>query len=127
MVAMGAVPDAATDFEALFQAYYQRLCRIFGAFSEALLRIVGLNHADARQFASQLAATPVWLFPIEPDEVVQMRQVNLRTGPGTLLQGFDEDGKIVRVTLLWSTPDRLYLISAGTSDEVVIAAANSIQ
>ncbi|MPY91014.1 MAG: hypothetical protein GEU99_24265 [Luteitalea sp.] len=99
----------------------------FGAFSEVVLRIVGLNATEARAFAVQLAITPAMLLAVSTTDAVSMRQVDLRTGTGTLLQDLSEDGHDGRVTLVWSRPNRLYMISASASVDEVIAVANSIE
>jgi hypothetical protein len=100
----------------------------FGAFSETLLRIVGLTPTDAHTFATQMVRTPVWILPIAPDEVplVRMRQVSLRTGQGTLIHDDNESNSAERVTLIWSVSDRIYVISANASDDRVIEIANAI-
>lgn len=101
----------------------------FRGFTEVALRLAGLRPAEARTFSLQLADNPALLLPVAPDEQAQvrLRQVRLRTGIGTLLHDLSDEGKSERVTLMWSVPDRLYLVSAGTSDDVVIALANSIE
>jgi len=100
----------------------------FGAFTETLLRIVGLSPAQARAFGTQMAAAPGLFVLFSPEDHVSMRHVRLRTGQGTLLHEPSEDGGFGRTTLVWNVPDRLYMLSASGrfSDDHVMAVANSI-
>ena len=97
-----------------------------GAFTERVLRIGGMSPSAARTFSAQMAAAPFALFAISPDEEVTMRQVRLRTGKGTIVHDLNDDGSLQRTTLVWSTEDRLYVISSNLSDDEVIAIANAI-
>ncbi len=97
-----------------------------GAFTERVLRIGGMSPSAARTFSAQMEAAPFALFAISPDEEVTMRQVRLRTGEGTIVHDLNEDGSLQRTTLVWSTDDRLYVISSNLSDDEVIAIANAI-
>jgi hypothetical protein len=74
-------------------------------------------------------AAPAWMMPIEPDEKVGIREVTLRSGPGTLVYDYDEDhpDRVERLTLIWSVPDRVFILSTGLGDTVAIAAANAIE
>jgi hypothetical protein len=100
-----------------------------GPFIEALLRIGGMSPAEARTFSAQMAATPVWLLPVSPEDRVSMRQVRLDAGPATLVHEPSEDGNPGRTTLLWTVPDRIYVLSASDryGDDQVIAVANAIR
>jgi hypothetical protein len=95
-------------------------------FTQNILRIGGLSPSAARAFSTQMAAAPFALVAISPEEKVTMKQVQLRSGQGTLVHDLDDDGNLQRTTLVWSTADRLYAISAALSDDEVIGIANAI-
>jgi hypothetical protein len=97
-----------------------------GAFTERVLRVGGMSASAARRFSTQMAAAPFALCAVAPDEKVTMRQVRLRMGEGTIVHDLNEDDSLQRTTLVWSTPDRLYVISTNLSDDEVIAIANAI-
>jgi hypothetical protein len=94
-----------------------------GAFTEQMLRIGGLSASAARTFSAQMAAAPFALLAVSPDEAVTLKQVRLRAGEGTIVHDLTDDGGRERTTLVWSTPDRLYAISANLSDDEMIAIA----
>ena len=96
------------------------------AFTERILRIGGLNSSAARTFAAQMEAAPFALFAVKADDELTMRHVQLRAGQGTLVHDMNDDGRLQRTTLVWSTPDRLYAICTNLSDDEVIGIANAI-
>jgi hypothetical protein len=55
-----------------------------------------------------------------------VREVQLRTGQGTVIHELDEHGTLQRASLVWSTVDRLYTLSAKLTDDELIAIANAI-
>lgn len=97
------------------------------AFTERVLRIGGLTPSAARAFSTQMAAAPFAMFAVSPDEEMNIRQVRLRSGGhGTLVHDLNDDGSLQRTTLVWSTADRLYVISSSLSDDEVIAIADAV-
>lgn len=97
-----------------------------GDFTERILRIGGFTPEEARAFSARMNEAPFALFAVAPDEQALIREVQLRTGTGTLVHDLDEHGNLQRTALVWSTPDRLYAISANLSDDEVIAIANAM-
>jgi hypothetical protein len=95
----------------------------FPAFSAIMLRVLGVEPADAQRLAVQMGTTPAWIAPIDSDfnKFANIEEVQLASGPGTLVQESD------RVSLVWSVPDRVYLISGKLSRELAIAMANAVQ
>ena len=98
------------------------------AFAAAGLRAAGMRNSDMVLRLAQHATTaPALLFGyLTPYHFVGVRDVNLRTGPATLIEEFgrtsQEDGfgysdgvpRMERLTLLWSVPDRVYVLTGVT-------------
>jgi hypothetical protein len=72
----------------------------------------------------KFAANPAWLLDIPEDEVVHIEEVRLRAGGGLLVEDPIEGGG-GRVTVLFSTADRIFAISSGSREES-IRIANSL-
>ena len=98
-----------------------------GGFLGAVLRAAGMRSADARQLGRRIAASPAMLLGIGGEEQVNIRDVKLRSGPGTVMEDFDEHGRRERVAVVWSAPDRIYLLSGGFDVEKAIAVANAVE
>jgi hypothetical protein len=97
-----------------------------GDLFERILRIGGMTQDEARTYSARMNEAPFAMFAVAPDEQVRLREVRLRAGTGTLAHDLDEHGNLQRTTLVWSTPDRVYAISAALSDDEVIGIANAI-
>ena len=95
----------------------------FPAFSATILRILGIAPEEAQRLATQMGTAPPWLAPIDRafDQRASIEEIQLTTGPATLVQEID------RTTLVWSVPDRVYLISGKLSRDLAIATANAVQ
>lgn len=101
----------------------------FAAFSALLLRVLGVGPDQARQLADQMGTAPPWLAPISEDFEAHLtiEEIALNSGPATLLQQTQASGGLQRITLVWSLPDRVYLLSGNVSRDLAIAAANAVQ
>jgi hypothetical protein len=111
----------------------------FTAYSALVLRVLGVRPAEAQQMAERAGTAPAWLVPLalgcheaEPGcnnlwAHATMEEIRLNSGLGTLVQESGDDGAVKRVTLLWSVPDRVYLLSGTLSRELMIATANAVQ
>lgn len=95
----------------------------FDAFSAVILRIGGVSAADAARLAKSSDTIPPWLVPIPRELKAEstIEQVALNAGTATLVQ----DGK--RVTITWTAPDRVYLLSGNIERGLAIAVANAVQ
>ena len=98
-------------------------------FTTLVLRGLRLPAAQAEHLGARMVAAPAWMLALDTEDKVAMREVQLRAGPGTLVYDYDTDhpDRIERLTLLWSTPDRIYILSCGCGDSAAIATANSIE
>jgi hypothetical protein len=56
-----------------------------------------------------------------------MREVALNSGTGMMIRDFDDNGQQERVALLWSTSDRIYMLSGKMSENLAVTVANSVQ
>jgi len=84
------------------------------AFAEVAFRSLGVSAWEARALAQKFVANPAWLLDIPADEIVNVQEVALRTGPAMLIESFDNRGKIERATVIRNTSDRIYAVSAKT-------------
>jgi hypothetical protein len=102
----------------------------FTAFSALCLRVVGVAPEEARRLAQGAGTVPPWLAPIDRgfQQDVTMEDVSLASGPGTLVvskahwRNTRDD-----VTLVWSVPDRVYLLHGTIGRDLAIAVANAVQ
>lgn len=93
-----------------------------GAFATAILRGVGMNRETAQQFGKRMAIEPMMLMGIRLQDMAATREVTLHSGPATLIEGLGD-----RVELLWSVPDRVYLLSGDVGAEVAMRIADSVE
>jgi hypothetical protein len=96
------------------------------AYWTAALRAAGVNREQAQRLAERMRTAPTLLLGIGAKYRKAIREVNLRTGPATLIENINETGKVDRALLIWSVADRVYHLEA-KSDEQAIMAANSIE
>src|SRR5580693_5963999 len=95
----------------------------FPAFSTLVLRILGIGPDQARRLARQAGTTPPWLAPIVRDfeTIATMEEISLHSGPATLMQ---QKGTI---NLIWSVPDRVYILRGTLNRELMIAVADAVE
>jgi hypothetical protein len=94
------------------------------AFTVLCLRGLRVPQAEAEQLGARMAAQPAWMLPIGMAQKVGIREVTLRSGAGTLVYN-DDDPK--RLTLFWSPPDRIYVLSGPLGTSLAVATANAIE
>jgi hypothetical protein len=101
----------------------------FPAFSTLVLRILGVGPEEAQRLAQRAGTSPAWLAPLERDLEgrATIEDIALNSGPATLLQEMQDDGAVKRIIMVWSVPDRVYLLSGRLSRELAIATANAVQ
>jgi hypothetical protein len=101
----------------------------FSAFSALLLRVLGVGPDQALRLAQRMGTSPPWLAPIDRDLLrnAAIQEIALNSGPATLLQETGKNGAVERITVVWSVPDRVYLLSGTLSRELAIATANAVQ
>jgi hypothetical protein len=96
----------------------------FPAFSATVLRILGVNETEAARLAADAGTAPPWLVPMSKGLLPEatLEEVTVGSGTGTLMQ---ERGG--RISILWSVPDRVYLLTGTLNRELTLAAANAVQ
>jgi hypothetical protein len=101
----------------------------FSTFSAIILRVLGVGPDEALRLAQRVGTAPPWLVPVTKDFDLRanIEEVQLNSGPGTLLQQTADDGTVKRTSLFWNVPDRVYLLTGTISRELTIAAANAVQ
>jgi hypothetical protein len=99
----------------------------FPAFSAIVLRVLGVGPEEAQRLAQRMGTAPPWLAPIAGDfqEGSILEEIALNSGPATLLEETGYYG--TQRTLVWSVPDRVYVLRGTLSRELTIAAANAVQ
>lgn len=101
----------------------------FAAFSALVLRVVGVGPDEARRLAQRSGTAPPWLAPIVSDfyQRATIEEIALNTGSATLMQRTGTDGAVAQTTVIWSVPDRVYILDGRLTRELAIAAANAVQ
>lgn len=94
-------------------------------FTEIAFRSIGVSGGEARALARKFVANPAWFLDIPADEVVNIQEVSLRLGPGLLIEDFDDEGRLERVTVLRNTIERIYCVSA-KSRELGLKVADAL-
>lgn len=94
--------------------------------AEISFRSLGLSWYEARAMARRFVSNPSLLIGIPPDEPARIENVSLRTGSGLLAEEFKEDGTIERVTLVFSSDDRVYSVIS-PSRETCLKVADLLQ
>jgi hypothetical protein len=95
----------------------------FPAFSTIVLRILGVNEAEAARLAADAGTVPPWLVPMSRGMLpgASLEEVQVGGVTGTLLR---EPG---RNSVMWTVPDRVYLMTGAVSRELMLAAANGVR
>ena len=100
----------------------------FPAFSALVLRVLGVAPEDATRLARRMGTVPAWLAPVgENIGTGGMEEITLNSGPATLFQERGWGGKADRLSVVWSVPDRVYILSGKLTRELAISAANAVQ
>ena len=101
----------------------------FSAYSALVLRVLGVGPDEAQRLAQRAGTTPPWLAPITRDfgRNATIEEIVLNSGPATLVRETEDDGAEKRIAVVWSVPDRVYLLSGKLSRELAIATANAVQ
>ena len=98
-----------------------------GAFTERVLRIGGLTPSAAREYAAQMAAAPFAMFAVSPKDALTMQRVTVAARQGTLVHNVNADGTPGDVVLVWTTTDRLYMLTGRLADAELLAIAEAIR
>jgi hypothetical protein len=85
-------------------------------FAELAFRSIGVSSLGARAMAQRFSANPAWLVDLPPDALVNIQEVSLQAGPGTLIEEVDDRGAVKRVTVVRSASERMYSISSGNRE-----------
>jgi hypothetical protein len=83
--------------------------------AEAAFRSLGVSQWESRALAQKFVANPGWFLDIPADETVHIQELSLRNGRALMIEDFDDEGRVwiaQRVTVIRSTADRIYAVSA---------------
>jgi hypothetical protein len=100
----------------------------FSAYSALILRVLGVAPEDAQRLAREVGTVPPWLAPIDRgfEASATIEPVTLNSGPGTLLEQISTNGTPNHITIVWSVPDRVFLLNGTLSRELAMALANAV-
>jgi hypothetical protein len=102
----------------------------FPAFSALVLRIQGVDQEDAVRLAAAAGTIPPWLVPVSQGMLpkASLEEVMLASSPAALMQEPPGPwGLPGKIAILWSAPDRVYLLTGTVSRELMLAVANAVQ
>ena len=102
------------------------------ALTEVALRIMGLGPQAAQRLATRSENLTAIVAAGPEDEV---REVSIGSSRGTLLRDFGQGRTLEKRLLYWTTPDRLFVLTAdascadcaGNTDELLISLATSVR
>ncbi|WP_031499499.1 hypothetical protein [Bryobacter aggregatus] len=94
-------------------------------FVETAFRSIGATQAEAKLLGRNFAANPAWFLDIPSDKAVSIQALSIQASPALLLEEFDGQGTLKEATVLYSTPDRIYLVRSRTRQQS-IRLANSL-
>ena len=99
----------------------------FGSFARVMLRAAGMARVSAERYGRRMATAPALLFGIGAGDDVALREVELNEGPATVMESFGDDGRSVRMEMIWTVADRVYLLSGAMSQDRAVAIANAVR
>lgn len=98
-----------------------------GAFTERVLRIGGLTASAAREYSAQMTAAPFAMFAVSPKDALTMQRATVGMSQATLVHEVNDDGTPGDIVLVWTTADRLYMLTGRLTDGELLAIADSIR
>ncbi|HLJ46658.1 MAG TPA: hypothetical protein VKU01_11655 [Bryobacteraceae bacterium] len=93
------------------------------ALATVILRILGLEPAEARRLAQQLGTILIDR-NLVADATIE--QITLHSGPATLVRQSGDGDNAERIMVIWNVPDRLYVLSGQMTRELAISVANAV-
>jgi hypothetical protein len=95
------------------------------ALGEIGLRILGLAPAEAKQFAQSIDWHSTLLVPVPPN-ASSFRQITINGHSGVVIQHQPRGGSITN-TVIWSTPDRVFVLLSTQEWDQALAMASSVR
>jgi hypothetical protein len=95
------------------------------ALGEIGLRILGLAPAEAKEFAQVIDWNTTLIVPVPPN-ASSFRQVSIGGHRGVVIQHRPPNGSPTN-TIVWSTPDRVFVLLSTQKWEQVLAMADSVR
>jgi hypothetical protein len=95
------------------------------ALGEIGLRILGLQAAEAKQFAQAIDWNSTLLVPVPPT-ASSFRQVNINGHLGVVIRHYPKNESPIN-TVIWSTPDRVFVLMSTQEWDQVLAMAQSVR
>jgi hypothetical protein len=95
------------------------------ALGEIGLRILGMETAEAKQFAQAIDWNTTLIVPVPPN-ASSFRQVDINGRLGVLIEHQPPKGSPTNM-IVWSTPDRVFVLMSTQGWEPVLAMATSVR
>ena len=93
------------------------------AFVQLAMRLLGYDAAQASALSQRVAAAPVMFLGVPPNAKVRVSEVSIGSQMGTLMRDADEGS----LTLIWSTDDRLYVLTGPIDEQLALSVANTLE
>ena len=93
------------------------------AFVAVALRLLGFDAAPAAARSQKTAVAPIAFLGIPRGEGVDVSEVPLGSGMGTVIRDLDEK----EISLIWTSADRLYMLTGPVAEDVAFAVAHALQ
>jgi hypothetical protein len=89
------------------------------------LRVLGLGPAEAKQFAGTIDWHSTLIVPVPPN-AASFRQVSIAGQHGVVIQHHPRNGSLTH-TVVWSTPERVFVLLSTQAWDQVLAMAVSVR
>jgi hypothetical protein len=89
------------------------------------LRILGMEPAEAKHFAEAIDWQSTLVVPVPPN-ASSFRQVKISGHAGVMIQHQPKTGSLTH-TVIWSTPERVFVLLSTQTWDKVLAMANSVR
>lgn len=93
------------------------------AFVQVAMRLLGYNAAQASALSQRVAAAPVMFLGVPPNAKVRVSEVSIGSQMGTLMRDADEGS----LTLIWSTDERLYVLTGPIDEQLALSVAGALE
>lgn len=95
------------------------------ALGEIGLRILGLGPAEAREFSHVIDWHSTLIVPVPPN-ALSFRQITIAGHLGVIIQHHPKNGSLTH-TVVWSTPERVFVLLSTEAWESVLSMADSVR
>jgi hypothetical protein len=87
--------------------------------AEVALRGMGVSEREATEMARKFSADPSLLLDSPATSTADVEQIVLRSGPALLIEEFQRDGSVDRVTVIRTTANRIYTVETRSRQQAL--------